>query len=179
MNIDRDAYQAQIAIEQLASAPEEEVAGLFESYEGNRDQTRSRWLDYQAVARGLGDEESRWLAYDAARDAWVAATDALAARMVEEGERLPSEALVADLIASRALVDGVRDVLDGIVEEIYVPNQATFRETVDRRSRREPASRMDCDRHRCGGAVDRTDRGSSARPSGQTSGRSRRPHRRR
>ena len=131
LNIDRDAYQAQIAIEQLASAPPSEAVGLLESYESNRDQTQSRWLEYQSVARGLGDEEFRWPAYDAARTAWVAATDDLAARMVDDGVRLPDEQLIEDLQASRALFDGVRNVLDGIVEEIYVPNQATFRTSVE------------------------------------------------
>ncbi|MCB0992412.1 MAG: Tar ligand binding domain-containing protein [Acidimicrobiales bacterium] len=131
LNIDRDAYQAQIAIEQMATAPEGDVAGLVEDYEGNRDQTQSRWDDYKSISRGIGDETTRWDGYDEARSAWVAATDELADRIANGGERLPDEALLADIQASRELFNGVRDVLDGIVEEIYVPNQAEFQSDLD------------------------------------------------
>ena len=129
LNIDRDSYQAQIALEQLASAPADVVPELMEGYTGNRDQTLSRWEDYQAVARGLGDEESRWPAYAEARNAWVAHSDALAARM-EAGARSTDPTVVADLLISRELHDGLRGVLDGIVEEIYVPHRAAFEETL-------------------------------------------------
>ena len=130
INIDRDAYQAQIAIEQMATAPDDAIPGLLEDYTGNRDQTQSRWEDYQAIARGLGDEESRWPAYDAARTEWVAATDTIAAR-IEAGDRFPVSGLVEEISASRDLFEGLRDVLDGIVEEIYVPNHETFGTTID------------------------------------------------
>ena len=130
INIDRDAYQAQIAIEQMATAPDADIPTLLEDYTGNRDQTQSRWDEYKATARGLGDEESRWPAYDAARAEWVAATDALAAR-VEAGDRFPVAGLIEEIAASRELFNGVRDVLDGIVEEIYVPNHAEFGTSID------------------------------------------------
>ena len=130
INIDRDAYQAQIAIEQMATAPDDAIPGLLEDYTGNRDQTQSRWDEYKATARGLGDEEARWPAYDAARTAWVAALDDIAAR-AEAGERFPVNALLNDIEASRALFGDLRDVLDGIVEEIYVPNHETFGGTID------------------------------------------------
>ncbi len=130
LNIDRDAYQAQIAIEQMATAPEGDVADLLDDYLGNRDQTQSRWDDYKATSVGIGDEQDRWPAYDEVRTAWVTATDALAARIAEQGQRLPDDALLADIQASRDLFSSVRDVLDGIVEEIYVPNQANFRDSL-------------------------------------------------
>jgi methyl-accepting chemotaxis protein len=130
INIDRDAYQAQIAIEQMATAPDDAVPSLLEDYTGNRDQTQSRWEDYQAIARGLGDEESRWPAYDTARSEWVATTDAIAAR-IEAGDRFPVDGLVEDIATSRERFNGLRDVLDGIVEEIYVPNHETFGTSID------------------------------------------------
>ncbi|MEM9564612.1 MAG: methyl-accepting chemotaxis protein [Actinomycetota bacterium] len=130
LNIDRDSYQAQIALEQLASAPEDVVPDLFDSYTGNRDQTLSRWQDYTAIARGLGDEESRWGAYESARTSWVTHNDALAGRL-QNGARSDDQAVVQDLLTSRELHDGLRDVLDGIVEEIYVPNRETFETALD------------------------------------------------
>ncbi|MEM8745126.1 MAG: methyl-accepting chemotaxis protein, partial [Actinomycetota bacterium] len=131
LNIDRDAYQAQIAIEQMVTADPSEVAGFVEGYEGNRDQTQSRWNDYQAVARGIGDEESRWPAYDAARSDWIAITDGISAQLSSGSASAADPQLIADLASSRAAFDGVRDVLDGIVEEIYVPNQETMLSELD------------------------------------------------
>ncbi|MEM9200411.1 MAG: methyl-accepting chemotaxis protein [Actinomycetota bacterium] len=130
LNIDRDAYQAQIAIEQMVTASPAAIAALLDDYAGNRDQTQSRWDEYKATARGLGDEQARWPAFDAARSAWVAATDDLAERLAA-GERAPDPALIADVAASRELFNGVRDVIDPIVEEIYVPNHADFSSSVD------------------------------------------------
>lgn len=130
INIDRDSYQAQIAIEQLSSAPDEDiVADLLESYTGNRDQTLSRWLDYTAIARGLDNEEERWPAYEETRQQWVDHNDALAARF-EAGDRADDPTIVADLLVSRERHDGMRDVLDGIVEEIYVPHREEFETTL-------------------------------------------------
>ncbi len=125
LNIDRDSYQAQIAVEQLATAPPEAVPGLVESYEGNRDQTLSRWEDYNAIARGLGDERDRWPAYVEAQARWAAHNDELAARLVA-GERTGDAGIVEDLVTSRELHDEVRGVLDGIVEELYVPQRESF-----------------------------------------------------
>ena len=130
INIDRDAFEAQIAIEQMATAPDDAIPSLLEDYTSNRDQTQTRWYEYQATARGLGDEEARWPAYDTARTAWVAALDDIAAR-AEAGERFPVNALLNDIETSRALFGDVRSVLNGIVEDIYVPNHDTFEGTVD------------------------------------------------
>ncbi len=125
LNIDRDSYQAQIAIEQLASAPQEVVPDLLDSYTGNRDQTLSRWEDYTAVARGLGDEESRWPAYVVAQASWATHNDSLVGRL-EAGARAGDPGVVEDLLTSRELHDELRNVLDGIVEEIYVPARDAF-----------------------------------------------------
>ncbi|MEL6985393.1 MAG: methyl-accepting chemotaxis protein, partial [Actinomycetota bacterium] len=125
LNIDRDSYQAQIAIEQLASAPQEVVPDLLDSYTGNRDQTLSRWEDYTAVARGLGDEESRWPAYVVAQASWATHNDSLVGRL-EAGARAGDPGVVEDLLTSRELHNELRNVLDGIVEEIYVPARDAF-----------------------------------------------------
>lgn len=125
LNIDRDSYQAQIAIEQLASAPAEAVPDLVDGYTGNRDQTLSRWEDYTAIARGIGDEKDRWPDYIEAQAAWADHNDSLSARL-EAGDRIGDAGVVDDLLVSRELHDGLRGVLDGIVEEIYVPAQDAF-----------------------------------------------------
>ena len=131
LNIDRDGYQAQLALEQMSSAPDDETAAeLFEGYTGNRDQTQSRWLTYQETARGIGDEFDRWPSYDETRTAWVAHNDALAQQMLD-GRRNSDPALVAELEVSRGLHDAYRDVLDGIVEELYVPLHASFIDEID------------------------------------------------
>ncbi len=131
LNIDRDSYQAQLAVEQLASAPDDEVVdALYVGYVGNRDQTQSRWDDYKAISRDLDHESDRWPAYEEARLAWVAQNDALV-QWMREGLRNDDPTLVAGLVVSRNLHNELRTVLDGIVEEIYVPQQATFASQLD------------------------------------------------
>lgn len=126
LNIDRDSYQSQLALEQMSSAPDDEsAASLYEDYVTNRDQTQSRWETYQAVARGIGDEFSRWPSYDAARTAWVAQNDVIADQMLE-GRRNSDPLLVEELTVSRELHDAYRAVLDGIVEELYVPLHESY-----------------------------------------------------
>ncbi len=133
LNIDRDGYQAQLALEQMSSASSDDVAAsLYEGYTGNRDQTQSRWLTYQEAARGVGDEFDRWPSYDEARTAWVTHSDVIAEEMLD-GRRNDDPALVAELEVSRTLHDAYRDVLDGIVEELYVPLHAEYLIEIDDR----------------------------------------------
>ncbi|MGH1493702.1 MAG: methyl-accepting chemotaxis protein [Acidimicrobiales bacterium] len=130
LNIDRDSYQAQIAVEQLASAPSVEVVDeLLEFYTGNRDQTLSRWVTYKDAARGIDDERTRWPLYEEAQKAWADHNDVLAAQL-EAGARSNDAGVVDALIQGRLLHEELRDVLDGIVEEIYVPRQASFEATL-------------------------------------------------
>ncbi len=129
LNIDRDSYQAQLAAEQMASSPDDaDLRGLLDDFTSNRDQTQTRWDSYTDVARGLVDEEDRWPAYVEARQAWVDSTEEIVA-LVQAGQRSDDPGMSDLLLESRALHDGLRNVLDGIVEEIYVPNL----ETLDRR----------------------------------------------
>ena len=131
LNIDRDAYQAQIALEQMVTATDDDLPGLVEAYEGDRDQTQSRWDEYTEVARGISDEQSRWPNFDLARAEWVALTDELSARLAT-GDLDPADpALREERIETRAAFDRLRDVVDGIVEDIYVPNQADVIGTID------------------------------------------------
>ena len=131
LNIDRDSYQAQIAVEQLANSADGASSDeLVEFYTTNRDQTLSRWQAYKAAARGLDGEEARWPAYEEARQRWADHNDALADLLVA-GARSSDPAVVTALVEGRAMHDEVRDVLDGIVEEIYVPRQASFEATLE------------------------------------------------
>ncbi|MEM9039134.1 MAG: methyl-accepting chemotaxis protein [Actinomycetota bacterium] len=130
LNIDRDAYQAQIAIEQMTQAPPAERGPFVEDYEANRDQTQTRWVEYTEIARGIGDEESRWPSFDIARSAWVAQADSIVDRLVNDTASTDPD-FRSDLVESRVAFDGVRSVLDGIVEEIYVPNQAEVVTAID------------------------------------------------
>jgi methyl-accepting chemotaxis protein len=132
LNIDRDSYQSQIAVEQMANTERgEDLSGLVEFYTTNRDQTESRWAAYTDAARGLDDERDRWPAYEAARQAWVDHNDALVDDILA-GARSPGDRAVSRrMVEARALHDGLRDVLDGIVEEIYVPRQESFEATLE------------------------------------------------
>jgi methyl-accepting chemotaxis protein len=121
LNIDRDSYQAQLAVERLAASPiDADLSGLLDDYQSNLDQTWTRWTDYTDVARGLGDEKSRWPAYVDARDQWAASLAAVI-EAVEAGERADDPAMAERLAATKADHEALRVVLDGIVEELYAP----------------------------------------------------------
>jgi methyl-accepting chemotaxis protein len=122
LNIDRDSYQAQLAVERLLlEAPGADLSGLVDEYTSNRDQTLDRWEAYTAVSRGIGDEQDRWPGFLEARDRWVTATGDIV-NAAQEGRRADDATLVGLVAASRTGHDDLRAVLDGIVEEIYVPS---------------------------------------------------------
>ena len=121
LNADRDLYQAQIALEQAILTFEgTDVSGFIESYEGNRDQTIERFEAYQELSLQYPGEVDFWQPYWDAHESWRAITDRVASS-IAEGARADSAVVLADLDAARGLFDEIRNSLDGIVEEIYVP----------------------------------------------------------
>ncbi|MEM1335120.1 MAG: methyl-accepting chemotaxis protein, partial [Actinomycetota bacterium] len=122
LSIDRDAFQAQLAVEQMITARPDDLPGLLATYELNRDQGEGRWQEYQFAARGLGDEFDRWPEYLDNRAVWVGVNDELAQRFAVDGRRALSSQTVADLETSRMALDDARNVLAGLLEDIYIPN---------------------------------------------------------
>lgn len=121
LNIDRDSYQAQLALEQaLVAADGETRAAAEEGFAENVAQTTERFAEYEATALGVDGEADRWEAYYAANAAWVAAADALIAA-TPVGTAIDPAALADE----RAAFDVARDMIDALGSDIYeqvIPN---------------------------------------------------------
>lgn len=121
LNIDRDSYQAQLALEQaLVAADGETRTAAEEGFAENVAQTTERFAEYEATALGVDGEADRWEAYYAANAAWVAAADALIAA-TPVGTAIDPAALADE----RAAFDVARDMIDALGSDIYeqvIPN---------------------------------------------------------
>jgi methyl-accepting chemotaxis protein len=125
LNIDRDAYQAQLALERAVTAGDPEAVGQAVSdYESNRDQTEERFLLYEEASVRYEGETEIWAESWSLRSDWVAVSDELAELLVS-GDATGDQ--TAELLeTSRSAFDSYRTTLDVIVETYYVPVQAEF-----------------------------------------------------
>lgn len=119
LNIDRDAYQAQYALERslLTQDPQERQADL-DDFRENAQQTGDRWEQYKALVPGTEAERAQWEIYERERSAWLAAAEqvaaASAAGKVEEA--------IALLPETRAHFQPMREALNTLQDEIYSPS---------------------------------------------------------
>ncbi|MCX2728217.1 methyl-accepting chemotaxis protein [Thermomicrobium sp. 4228-Ro] len=131
LNIDRDAYQAQYALERslLATDPQEREEQLADFRE-NAQQTGDRWEQYKALVLGSDAERAQWEVYETERAAWLAAAEqvaqASAAGNVEQALTLLPEA--------RAHFGPMREALNTLQDEVYSPAIAAHGEAVVRLS---------------------------------------------
>jgi len=116
LNIDRDFYQAQLALERLAEATdpaviEAEAAGFRE----NAQQVADRFASYNEIAIGSADEQTIWVTFDEQRSTWFSLADSVA-QTVESGGSADAGAVVD----SGELFSVARDTVDsltGLYEE--------------------------------------------------------------
>jgi methyl-accepting chemotaxis protein len=129
LNIDRDAYQAQLALERAVSASDAETIGLaVADYEANRDQTEERFLLYEDASVRYEGEVEIWDESWSLRGEWVAVSDELAGLLISgDADNVQAAEL---LEASRVAFDSYRTTLDVITETYYVPIQAEFGENL-------------------------------------------------
>jgi methyl-accepting chemotaxis protein len=114
LNIDRDAYQAQLALEQAMTLTDGEVRNeLLASFEENADQTGDRFAQFQDLSLDLDGENAVETEFLTLRDEWLAAVDAAleAAPETREAE--------AALEETRSLFGRMRHDLDLLEEEYY------------------------------------------------------------
>jgi methyl-accepting chemotaxis protein len=72
LNIDRDGYQAQLALERyVAAVPGTDLQGYLDGFEENSGQTISRFDEYRALAVGLEGEDELAEQAAAARGVWI------------------------------------------------------------------------------------------------------------
>lgn len=118
LNIDRDAYQAQYALERslLASGPEEREEQLADFRE-NAQQTGERWEQYKALVPGSDAERAQWEIYERERAAWLAAAEQVAAASAAGN----TEQALTMLPAVRAHFVPMREALNALQDEIYSP----------------------------------------------------------
>ncbi len=131
LNIDRDAYQAQYALERslLASDAQEREEQLADFRE-NAQQTGDRWEQYKGLVPGSDVERAQWEIYERERAAWLAVAEqvaqASAAGDVERAHALLPEA--------RAHFGPMREALNALQDEVYSPAIAAHGEAVVRLS---------------------------------------------
>lgn len=120
LNIDRDAYQSILALEQAATTSADDVQGrksLLSGFRENAQQTWDRWVEVKEHGEPLEGTAGLRSAYESDRAAWIGVAEDIA-RRVAAGESIP----VADLQKSRALFDTMRDHIDVLEEKHYEPN---------------------------------------------------------
>jgi methyl-accepting chemotaxis protein len=112
LNLDRDAYQAQLALERyVAEDNAEHQAEALESFNENSAQTEERFLLYEDVAVGLESEAAEGDAFWSARTGWLTAANELIT-MKDGGLTLTDASLGAKVDEVNALFGTMRDHVD-------------------------------------------------------------------
>lgn len=119
LNIDRDAYQAQLGLEQSLRATAEGDTAALEDYFGNRDQTGERFSAFEELAIGGPDELELHEQFWTARAEWVSLGDALADRIGDDGA--VDGPFADDLVLARVAFEEMRTSLDLLQELVYEP----------------------------------------------------------
>jgi methyl-accepting chemotaxis protein len=126
LNIDRDAYQAQLALERyLVADGTDEPAAALDDFTSNAAQTEERFLSYEEVAVGAEGEAAEGDAYWADRATWLESADALIG-LRDQGltrEDPQVEALAAE---TAVMFDAMRDHLDVLYTDIYEARAGEF-----------------------------------------------------
>ena len=130
LNIDRDAYQAQYALEAslLADNAEEREAQL-EAYRENAAQTGERWQQYRSIAVNDPAEAVHWQTFERERADWLSVADQIATLSSEGTDRVRAEAL-ALLPQARAHFEPMREALNQLQDTIYAPRIAAHSDSV-------------------------------------------------
>ncbi len=126
-NTDRDAYQAQLALSQVAALtgePEEVRAKWLEMFEENAEQTLTRFEEYQTHQIGAEGEEAKGQTYLADRQAWLATIELV----MTAPDLATAEAAFEQ---SNEAFEVMRSHLDEIEETIYEPEIAALAPTVE------------------------------------------------
>jgi methyl-accepting chemotaxis protein len=127
VNLDRDAYQAQLALTQLVAGAEGEVRETaLADFAENAEQTWTRFEEYQALALETPDELALWEQYESTREQWLADADLLlAALAAPDGADGVDAAEVQTVLArTRASFEPMRAHLDDLQARIYEPYNA-------------------------------------------------------
>ncbi|WP_276319898.1 methyl-accepting chemotaxis protein [Egibacter rhizosphaerae] len=111
VNVDRDAYQAQLHLERALDADDPAVRqDLLEREEGfwdNVQQTEDKFADYRELAIGSDEEQEMWAAYADQRQEWIESSEAvLATDEPSDGDLEAQQTAFAEM---RALIDLPQD----------------------------------------------------------------------
>jgi methyl-accepting chemotaxis protein len=118
LNIDRDAYQAQYALERsLLTSDAKEREEQLADFRENAQQTGDRWEKYKALVPGSEAERNQWEIYEAERQAWLAAAEQVAQASASGAV----EQALALLPEARAHFAPMREALNALQDEVYSP----------------------------------------------------------
>ncbi len=150
LNVDRDAYQAQLALERAGQTPAGDRRDEYlASFDENSAQTGDRFDQFLDLSLGLEGEEELSSAFITLRETWLSeasAYDALSLSAVEAVEaslapgasptqvqqatNLSGEA-EAQLIVTRAAFEDMRDKVDVLEEQFYEAYTADLLDRLD------------------------------------------------
>ncbi|HEY8477871.1 MAG TPA: methyl-accepting chemotaxis protein, partial [Chloroflexota bacterium] len=121
LNIDRDAYQAQLALEaSLLAVDPAERDKLLAAFRENAQQTWDRWQQYKDIALRMPGEEEVWRLYEADRAAWLAQAEQVAAQSAAGTDTAVLYAR-GRLPEIRAQFDAMRERLNQLQDTFYDP----------------------------------------------------------
>ena len=130
LNLDRDAHQAQLALERYVAEDNTEHADIaLATYELNLAEIQERFDRYQAVAVGADGEAAEADAFRAAREEWVTASQELIA-MRDTGSTLSDEQLQTKIDEVETLFDAMLGHVHFIQSEVYAQRATSFGPTV-------------------------------------------------
>ncbi len=124
MNIDRDAYQAQYALEAtlIDTNPDAQLE-LVAVWNENAQETRDQWNTYAALALGSTAEQEIWSSVEPAREEWIAAGDAFLALSTSE-QASDRAAAIEALPEVRAAFDEMHAGFEDLQTSVYEPQFA-------------------------------------------------------
>ncbi len=109
LNIDRDGYQAQLAVERAAMlGAGEDRDGFVDEYRSNAAQVAERFGEFQELSLSLDGEAELVSSYLPLREAWLAST-----------ERLLVDPSATNLESSRVDFEAMREKIDVLEEQLY------------------------------------------------------------
>ena len=119
-NIDRDAYQALVALEQGATARDrDDVESRLAEYHENAQQTWDRWVELRDLVEQTPEIGRLGTRYEAARTAWVAAADELETALGDGRVAAGRRTALLESVRDRFRV--MRSFLDTLEEEQFEP----------------------------------------------------------
>jgi len=127
LNIDRDAYQAQYALEaSLLAISDKERTAQLNDFRENAQQTGDRWQQFRAHAINAPQEAALWQTYEQEQAVWLSLANRVA-ELSAQGTQTTTDQARSLLPDVRSHFSAMREALNQLEDTVYSP-------TIDRQS---------------------------------------------